>query len=214
MLSLQRLGRASLRGWFRSAILSGFVGGLIANTSPLANAQSSTTLQAMPTLSTASPQDLQSRLQVYNLPPKLLGTIAAQLQLQYHANPAVRITTEPNTDRLMILAPTAVHERITQQLSALMQQNNITVGELQRPSSMVNQRSYALKNLSWRELEDAIVKLGGARVVLTTNPNGEVAQLAIANSKGMKDVVQIDRRLNQVTLVGAGQGIEDWAQVV
>lgn len=242
MLDLRRQPNSRNRNWIRKALLSSLVGGLLASPTvavaqqtqfpaqtPSVQLQSPAAQypatgypasqipalpqQTMPTLTT--PQTTaKARLQVYNVPSHLIGVVGAQLELQYHNNPGVRVTTEPKTGQLMIMAPDTVHQTISQQISALMQQNGIQPAERGRAVAAVNQQSYTLRNLSWRELEDALAKLGGTRVSMTTERNGEIANLSIANTSGLQDILQIDRRTNLVTMLGSGPEINGWAQVV
>ena len=55
---------------------------------------------------------IDARLQIYDLPTDVIGTTAAQLQLQYASDKRIRITTEPGTGRLMVLAPEAQQQAI------------------------------------------------------------------------------------------------------
>lgn len=149
-------------------------------------------------------------LQKYTLPPNLIGTIAAQLEVAHHSNPAVRVTTEPSTGALMVMAPAAIQQQIASQLQTLVQQNQITAAE----AIGSHQTNYQLHNLSWQELEDALTRLGGSKLTVTTDRNGEIANLNIANARGTYDVLQIDRRRNVVTMIGSGEEINGWSQIV
>ena len=155
------------------------------------------------------------RLQAYNVPAEFVGSVGAQLQLRFHNNPQVRITTEPRTGQLMVMAPEAVQLQVGQLLSKFLANIQQSAKQNARPGvASTEQQEYRLRNLSWRELEDALTRLGGAKLTLNTERNGEVAVLRIANQAGLEDVMQIDRRLNQVTILGTGPSVIGWAQVV
>jgi general secretion pathway protein D len=155
-----------------------------------------------------------SRLQTYNVPSDYVGTVGAQLQIQYHDQPAVKVTTDPKTGQLIILAPDNVHQQIGAQISAYMQQNNIQPGDRGMNVASKREQSYTLQHLSWRELEDAIQRLAGPKLAVTSERNGELAVFRIRNASGMEDVMQIDRRLNQITMLGSGPSVAGWSQVV
>lgn len=230
MLDMKPTSKPRSRRWARALFLSSLLSGLATSlpagaqgpqTGGLIYAQPPTLqLPALPGTAAAAPAavapaaSLQATLQTYAVPSQLVGSIGAQLELKYHTNPAVRVTTEPTTGALMIMAPQAVHQEVSQQLAALMQQNGIQAGDRGRDVGSVNQRSYTLENLSWRELEDALMRLGGAKLTATTDRNGEIVNLRITNKLGTQDVLQIDRRSNIVTFAGAGEEIAGWAQVV
>ncbi len=42
------------------------------------------------------------------------------------------------------------------------------------------QQTYHLRNLSWREMEDSLTRLGGPKLTVTTERNGEVAVFRFA----------------------------------
>ncbi|MEZ6137510.1 MAG: secretin N-terminal domain-containing protein [Pirellulaceae bacterium] len=155
------------------------------------------------------------RLQVYAVPSEFVGTVGAQLQIQYHNQPNVKVTTDPKTGQLMVMAPDAVHQQIGAQVAAFMKQNNIAPGDRGMNVASRQQQTYALKHLSWRELEDAIQRLAGPKLSITAERNGELAIFRMPNAtSGMEDILQIDRRLNQVTLLGSGPSVAGWTQVV
>ncbi|GAB5404752.1 MAG: secretin N-terminal domain-containing protein [Aureliella sp.] len=235
MLKKNKQSKNASRGWARAA----FLGALIAsvNAAPTAEAQypqgqaGSTAQQnsiQLPPLPSgpvvgqaagpalpmqAAPAQQQAVLKTYKLPPQLVGTVGAQLQIAYHEMKSVRITTEPETGSLMVMAPASIQQGISQQLTTLMRNNNITDATTSRAAAN-RQTNYQLQNLSWRELEDALKRLGGSKLSVTHDRNGEVVNMHIVNDRGMQDVLQIDRRTNMVTLIGAGEEISGWAQIV
>ncbi len=125
-----------------------------------------------------------SRLHTYDVPSAFIGTVGAQLQIHYHANPEVRITTDPKTGQLMIMAPDVVHAEIASQINGFMRTNKVPAGDRGVSLASAQQQGYNLRNLSWRELEDAIGRLVGNRLTVTTERNGELANLQIANTTG------------------------------
>ncbi len=155
-----------------------------------------------------------SRLQTYEVPSEFIGTVGAQVQVHYHTNADVRVTTDPYTGQLMIMAPDAIQREIAAQISGFLRQHNIPVGDRGVSLASTQQQGYNLRNLSWRELEDSIQRLAGNRLSMTTERNGELANLQIVNTTGRSDVIQIDRRLNKVSLLGSGASVAGWTQVV
>lgn len=196
----------------RRLVLSGLIGGLL-STNAIA--------QQYPPLPlnggnepVAAKADGDVKLQVYNVPSELVGTIGAQLQVRYHTNPKVSVTTEPKSGQLMIMAPSAVHQEIGGHVTTLLRAANVGAGDRGQGVASTRQRTYELRHLSWRELEDAIRTLAGSRLAITTDRNGEIASLQIGNAMGRSDVIQVDRRNNSITFVGSGPSVNGWSQVV
>ena len=156
-----------------------------------------------------------SRLQVYDVPSDLVGPVGAQIQVQFHHVPDMRVTTEPTTGKLMIMAPEAVHRQIAAQIDGFMQQNRIPAGDrgIENLAS-TKQQSYQLQHLGWSELEDSLQRLAGSRLSLTTERGGELANLQLTSVSGLPDIIQVDRRQNKVTLLGASASTTGWSQVI
>jgi hypothetical protein len=43
-----------------------------------------------------------ARLQVYDIPPDIVGAVATRLQMDFANNPRVRVAMEPQTNRLLV----------------------------------------------------------------------------------------------------------------
>ncbi|MEO8269064.1 MAG: secretin N-terminal domain-containing protein, partial [Aureliella sp.] len=159
--------------------------------------------------------DAVIRLQVYDVPSELIGPVGAQIQVHFYNVPDLRVTTEPSTGKLMVMAPQSVHREIATQIDGFMQQNRISAGDRGANNlASTRQQSYDLQTLDWRGLEDALQRLAGERLSVTTERGGEVANLQLANMAGQPDIIQVDRRQNKVTLLGAAPSTAGWTQVV
>lgn len=167
---------------------------------------------SMPTMTAPN----STRLQVYDVPSELVGSVGAKLQIQYHQYSDVKITTEPKTGQLMVMAPEQVHRQISTDMQQLMREYKSYSRTNDRGMNIgsTQPHTYDLRNLTWREVENSIRQLSGPTVSVTTEQNGEVAVLRLPNVAGMQDVMQIDRRTNQVSLLGNGPSVTGWLQVV
>lgn len=162
-----------------------------------------------------NPSDASIRLQVYDVPSDLIGPVGAQIQVHFYNVPDLRVTTEPGTGKLMVMAPQSVHREIATQIDRFMQQNRISAGDRGVNNlASTRQQNYELQNLDWRGLEDAVQRLAGGRLSITTERGGEVANLQLTNASGRPDIIQVDRRRNRVTLLGAAPSTAGWTQVV
>jgi general secretion pathway protein D len=156
----------------------------------------------------------QATLRTYNVPSRLIGTVGAHLQLQYHGQSEVTITTDPNTQQLMVMAPADVQQQIAIAIERLLKDSSGTGSDQGMAHASHQESIYSMRNLTWRELEDALKRLGGDKMTITTERNGELAQLKLQNHYGMNDIFRVDRRSNQVTLVGTRPTVSAWLQVI
>jgi len=116
----------------------------------------------------------------------------------------------------MVLAPEGTQRQIAQLVEASRQQ----IGSLQTdlrgnivPKS-IQQNQYKLQRISWRELEDAVGRLAGTRLTVSTSNNGELAQLKLVSKDSVQEVMQVDRRNNEVRLQGSPTSVMGWTQVI
>jgi general secretion pathway protein D len=154
------------------------------------------------------------QLQVYDVPSAMIGPVGAQLQVRFHGHRDVRVTTEPNTGQLMVMAPPEIHREIANQLQHWMEQNRLAAGDRGIDLASTNQQSIVLRNLGWRDLEDSLARLAGTRLMQSTERNGEIANLQVTNTAGRPDIIQIDRTQNKVTLLGASESTTGWSHVI
>ncbi len=157
-----------------------------------------------------------ARLQVYDVPIEYVGQVGAAIQAQFGVDKRVRVTNEPNTGRLMVLAPDQTQKQIAQVVEASRRQ----VGSLQVDNrgnivpGTIQQNQYKLQRISWRELEDAVGRLAGTRLTVSTSNNGELAQLKLVSKDSVQEVMQVDRRNNEVRLQGTPVSVMGWTQVI
>lgn len=169
-----------------------------------------------PALATQKTGNVEARLQVYDVPLEHVGAVGAQLQMQFGADKRVRITNEPNSGRLMVLAPEGTQRQIAQVVDAVRKQVGSIVMDARGNvvQSVVQQNQYKLQRITWRELEDAVGRLAGPRLTITTLNNGELAQLKLVNKDSVQEVMMVDRRNDIVRLQGTPTMVMGWTQVV
>ena len=151
--------------------------------------------------------------QTYDLPKEMAGVIAARLQILYGSDPVVRVATENNSGRLMVYGGAKVQHEIAGRIQTL-QQEIIKGNPAGANTPAIQARTYSLRNVAPRELEDAIQRLAGPRMTITTSGNGNISQVRLAGENGVQDVLQIDHQQNLVTLQGTPTMTNAWMQVV
>jgi len=157
-----------------------------------------------------------AKLQVYDIPTESVGSAALLLQTQFGSDRRVRITTEPNSGRLMVLAPDATQRQIAVAVEAIKKQTgSLATDPYGRVvPNAVQSRQYKLQKITWRELEDGISRIAGSKLSITTSNNGELAQLNLVTESGPREIMTIDRRNDEVRLQGTPQDVLAWTQVV
>ena len=162
------------------------------------------------------PNASDAKLQVYDVPLEYVGQVGAAIQSQFGSDKRVRVTNEPHSGRLMILAPEQIQKQIAQVVEASRRQ----VGSLQVDQrgnvvpGTIQQNQYKLQRITWRELEDAVGRLAGTRLTISTSNNGELAQLKLVSKDSVQEVMQVDRRNNEVRLQGTPVSVMGWTQVI
>jgi len=185
----------------------------------------SSSLPSRPAVTPTSPQGngftpaaglSDAKLQVYDIPTESVGSVALLLQTQFGSDRRVRITTEPNSGRLMVLAPDATQRQIAIAVEAIKKQTgSLATDPYGRVvPNAVQSRQYKLQKITWRELEDGISRIAGSKLSITTSNNGELAQLNIVTESGPREIMTIDRRNDEVRLQGTPQDVLAWTQVV
>jgi general secretion pathway protein D len=167
-------------------------------------------------LQSGNPAAGEAKLQVYALPTEYVAYVVGQLQAQFGADKRVRITTEPETGRLMVLAPESTQRKIAESVAGITQQLSPVATDVSGHvlSNSVQSRQYKLQKIGWRELEDAISRIAGAKLTVSTTNNGEVAQLQLMTDAGPREIMTIDRRRDEVRMQGSPKDVLAWTQVV
>jgi type II secretion system protein D len=160
------------------------------------------------------PTNESTSIQIYNVPSEMVGVVGARLRVLYKE--PTNITTEPGTGRLMVMATPAIHREIASRIELLQRevQTSGAVATQTDAGTATLQRQYQLNNITARDLEESLQKIGGPRMTVTTGGNGEVAQFRLAGASGVQDILQIDRRSNTVVLQGPSSNVYSWLQVV
>ena len=218
--------------WFRNAlILTAFGTAAISGIDPLAaqgpnsprpltlppSSQRGTPVVQSPTANQVNAANsADARIQIYALPTEYVAYVVAQLQGQFGADKRVRITTEPETGRLMVLAPEATQQQIASSLAAITKQLSPVASDVSGRvlSNTVQAREYKLQRVSWRELEDAVMRIAGPRLSVSTTNNGELAQLQMLTDAGPREVMTVDRRTDTVRMQGSPKDVFAWSQIV
>ncbi len=143
---------------------------LLASAPLVAQAQSPAQSNGLPMPATSQQPNrvvatTDARLEVYDLPLEVVGSVAAQLQLHYGTDKRIRVTTEPGTGRLMVLAPSVIQDGIRGYVDAVKAKTGSLAVDARGNvvSSAIQKTDYTLKHLNAKQLEEAICSAFGKK---------------------------------------------------
>lgn len=193
---------------------------LLASAPIVAQAQSPAQSNGLPMPATsqqpnAAAATTDARLQVYDLPLEVVGSVAAQLQLHYGADKRIRVTTEPGTGRLMVLAPSVIQDGIRGYVDAVRAKTGSLAVDSrgQVVPAAVQKTDYTLKNLNAKQLEDSVARLVGKSVSTVEVGKGMVS-LQTPSTSGVQELMRIDRASNTVHVSGTPASVLGWTEVI
>ncbi len=146
----------------------------------------------------------------YEVPVENLDKTLIALSKQFPPDSGVRLTVDRRTAQVIVAAPESIHRRISQQLGASPKPASAEPAA----STQGVIRGYSLKNISWRELEDALATTWGQRMSRTISADGEVAIISAVGENGTKPVLHIDRRENTVAFLGTQESAALWQRAI
>lgn len=155
---------------------------------------------------------VDGKLQIYDVPSETVGPLAAQLQLAYSSEKRIRISTEPGTGRLMVLAPDAVHAAIAQHIQQL-KSSSVTQNASGQVAPTIQKSSFQLQKIDSKQLENAIQRLAGNKLSVIEQGNG-MASLQLLTAGGPQELMKLERSSNTVHLSGSPATVMAWNEVV
>ena len=155
-------------------------------------------------------------LQIYNMPAEMVGTVAAALRIKFSRDPSVTITIEPGTDRMMVLAPLAVHQQIAENVRRVNEEAGVDVPVAGGPplAPAETQRIYQLRHANWEQIEEHLTKIGGRQLSVFRTPQGDIADYRLPTTGRKLDDVRVDRRNSSLLLQGSTKNVSAWQRVI
>jgi type II secretion system protein D len=152
-------------------------------------------------LAGAVPPDVQG----YRVPTGDLKTVAARLQSEFGRISGVRIAVDDRTGQIIVVAPAQVQKQVAERIAPQKPapQTEVEPSPSSDAAPTATGITHQLRNISWRELEDALKTAWGPQIQLTTSRGGEVATLSVNAQGGTKSVLEIDRRSDVVHMLGS-----------
>ncbi|MEM1228319.1 MAG: secretin N-terminal domain-containing protein [Planctomycetota bacterium] len=145
------------------------------------------------------------------VPAHLVEAVATRMNLRYHDAAGVTISPDDAAGGgLLVLAPPSLQPRIVadaKTIAAALGKESASAGT----SAMTRH----LIHITWREIEDIFMMIAGD-VSVTTSRNGERASFRLPPLKASAGptLVEVDRRLNAITLTSKVSMHNSWRQVL
>ncbi len=148
------------------------------------------------------------QLRKLSVPAAQTRSIATKLSLIYRDIPGVQISPDAHNDQLVVMAPEAAQRKIAAQVHSLLNSEEVQQASATGPVHV------QLRNVTWREFEDDLKRLAGLPLPITTTRNGERASFQLSAPPLQGTTVEVDRRRNLVTVIGAQQNQPGWQKVI
>ncbi len=155
--------------------------------------------------------DLVSR--VYQVEPATVATLAAELRQAFQADPSIRIAADPETGRMVIVAPPQVH----QDLVPIMRDAGDSSGGSSRrvaTSADGEPRTIPLRHYSANKLRTTILRLYHGSVPAQCTPDGTAETLTVGSGTEQRIRLTLDYAANAVKLEGSAAATGAWARVI
>ena len=176
-LRIKQSLRSQARTWLKAMVW------LLAPALPLC-AQTPTRPLVQPAHAQQQAAQATNTLKAYPVPAAELQTVAAELKRSLTGR-GVRISVDQRSSQLLVVGPADVHQTLGEQLAA---------GTLGKTNEIVDPNLHTLRNVSWKEFEGQLRKVGfvaenngnnveTARYQLRT-PAGGQAHVAVARGEG------------------------------
>ena len=149
------------------------------------------------------------RLSKLPVPAARAKEIATQLSLRYRDIPGVSISPDPRNEQLVVMAPDDTQSQIATDLQRLMESAVQPAMSTQPGPLQVN-----LTSITWREFEDGIQQVVGKTLPVTTSRNGERASFQLNTETLKGTLVEVDRRVNSVTIVAPIHQHASWQKLI
>ncbi|MEM0925192.1 MAG: hypothetical protein AAGJ83_04070, partial [Planctomycetota bacterium] len=148
------------------------------------------------------------QLQKLTVPPEHATAIATQLSLRYQDLPGVTIAPDAAKGQLVVMAPANTHARIASEVQQMV------AGAVKQASMTSGPLTVRLQNISWREFERDLRQVAGQDVPVTSRNNGNQVTFQLNVTPMQGTLVEVDRRINQVTVRAPEPTLAAWEQMI
>ena len=151
----------------------------------------------------------RSTLSKLAVPAPHAKSIATALNLRYRDVPGITVSPDEQSGQLVVMAPEAAHPQIAADARSL-------IDNAVRPASATGTGPLRMRlaHITWREFEDNLHRVAGKELPVTTSRNGERASFQLTAAPLDGTTVEVDRRVNSVTVVAPGPKLPGWESLI
>jgi len=148
-------------------------------------------------------------IRAHRAAPNQAEAFAARLQAAYGDRPDVRISADPRTNQILVLADEAVQN---QTAALLTKWKEAQVAQPTSAPAEFLERTRTLQHISWRTLESQIGDAYGDRLAIQPNDRGDLATLRVAGLEPAN--VRVNRSANTIAIEGSAPLVRGWEQII
>lgn len=145
------------------------------------------------TAPTAWGDEPKTTLKAYAIPAAELTGVTAELKSALASRREVRIVADARTSQLLVVGPDDVQQAIAQRL---------TGGSLRTVATSTDPNSHTLRNVSWKEFEDQLRKVG---FVADESGTADAARYRLRTGNGGEALINVARKDGMVKLAASQQ---------
>ena len=164
-----------------------------------------------------------SVLQRYSVQPDLLNVVVGLFRQRYAAENGVRISADPETSQVLVLAPPAVQKDAANLLNAIVGQSAAQTQAPEPPGGAGNQPArpkaltnhvYQLHKITCHELEAELQQLWGDKIPVTARLDSQWVTITLPHASGEQTVLRVDRHRGRVTAEGPAHLAGAWIRFI
>lgn len=161
-------------------------------------------------------------IRAYNVRSDLLQQTLAELQQAYRSNPAVQLSADQRTNRILVNAPAEVHAQLAARFMSVQAMPAVATESQSGPDSPNNDSAphavarhvVALNHIGWPEVHDALRQIWGPKLPDAVDQNGQVVRLELPLGPGEAVNLAFDRQTKQVEIQGRTEAAAAWSQLI
>ncbi len=155
----------------------------------------------------------QSVTRVYRVEPAAVATLAAELRTAFQADPSIRIAAEPETGRIVIIAPPQVQQDLEPIMRDAAGPSESSSRRIAPTGSGLSQ-AIPLRHYSANKLRTIILRLYNGSVPSQRSSDGtsEVFSVGRGSENGVR--MTLDYTANTVQLEGAAASLQAWGRLI
>jgi type II secretory pathway component GspD/PulD (secretin) len=158
-------------------------------------------------------------VKVHRVENARLGAIVGQPQENLHTQPQVPIVADERNSQVVVVAPDAAQQEVTQSLNAALAAAPVAALPAAAPPApaapaRIARAAHLLKHISTRDAEQSLAAIWGKTATFGTSRGGETTTVRIPAGKHSEVLLVVDHQRETVTIDAPQDTIDSWRRVV